>query len=140
MIYSLEILADLIKRYITEKIDLSLFATPKTNEYVLRAMEFISANYSSDITAIEVAKHCHISTAYLQRLFCDVKGHGVAEEIRNYRLNYAKELLCTTDYSIKYIAFECGFKSDDYFSTTFKRCFKTTPLKYRKSRENKKAQ
>lgn len=132
VIYALEILADLISRYITEKIDLSLFTQPKTNEYVIKAIEFISTNFSLDITALEVADYCHISVAYLQRLFCEVKGHGIAEEIRNSRLNYAKELLCTTEYSVKYIAFQCGYNSADYFCTTFKKYLGISPLKFRK--------
>ena len=97
--------------------------------------KYISKNYAEQITAHNVADACHVSVSYLQHLFAELLGHGIAEEIRLQRLEAAKEMLATTAYSVRYIALCCGFCSPDYFSTVFKRQLGITPLKYRKSKE-----
>ena len=132
---SLELLAELVNRYVTEKTEIPGFFGDfdlDCNEYVLRAMEYIHQNFVSPINVEAVATHCHISVSYLQHLFVNGIGHGVAEEIRLCRLAYAKELLCTTDYSMRYISFISGFVSYDYFFTAFKKRFSISPLQYRK--------
>ena len=44
------------------------------------------------------------------------------------RIKYAYNKLCQSDITINDIAFECGFKSIAYFSTTFKRYTGISPL------------
>ena len=131
----IEILAELLKRYVIEKTQIPSFFDDTDvhgNEYVLHAVEYIHQNFSSAIDVGAVAAHCHISTSYLQHLFVNSLGHGVAEEIRLCRLAYAKELLCTTNCSMRYISFISGFVSYDYFFTVFKKQFSISPLQYRK--------
>ncbi len=137
----LEILVYLIKEFLANESVVLSFIDEKNkvgNSSVLRALEYIERNFTKEINVLDVAKNCFISVPYLQSLFSNLIGHGVAEEIRNKRIKYAKELLLTTEYSVKHIAFECGFESADYFSVVFKKLCNTTPLKFRK--ENKKIQ
>jgi YesN/AraC family two-component response regulator len=132
----LEILVYLIKDYLKKESHILKLINKNskiTNSYVLKALEYIERNFTKNITVPDVAKICFISVPYLQNLFCEFLGHGIAEEIRNRRITYAKELLCSTEYSVKRIAFECGFDSADYFSVVFKKLCDTTPLKFRKS-------
>ena len=51
--------------------------------------------------------------------------------IRLYRITQASKLLRETGLSVEDIATECGFASASYFISAFKRCLKTTPLRYR---------
>lgn len=132
----LEILVYLIKNYLKNESSVPKFINQKskiTNSYVIKALEYIDRDFTKNITVDDVAKTCFISVPYLQNLFSEFLGHGIAEEIRNKRIIYAKELLCTTEYSVKRIAFECGFESADYFSVVFKKLCGITPLKFRKS-------
>lgn len=127
------ILQELFFRLIEEETDIrERISAPESNGHVLKAVEFISRSYARPLTATEVAAHCHLNLSYLQHLFSGVLGHGIAEEIRLRRLACAEELLCTTDHSVRYIAFLSGFPSPDYFSTAFKKHFGTSPLRYRK--------
>ena len=131
----LEILIFLIKEFLIRESKTFDFVNEKnkvSNAYILKALEYIDRNFTRDISVKDVAENCFISVPYLQSLFSELCGHGVAEEIRNKRLEYSKELLLTTEYSIKQIAFSCGFKSADYFSVIFKKYCNATPLKYRK--------
>lgn len=135
VIHAVELLGYLLGRFIIEETKIPTLldtARREGNDHVFKAMAYIAQNFSSPIHADALAEHCHVSTSYLQHLFSEVIGHGIAEEIRHQRLSYAKELLCTTDYSIRYICFLSGFSSTDYFSTVFKKYFKLPPLQYRK--------
>lgn len=136
IIVGLEMLMRFLKGYIINETQIcSLISESKKscNKYVLKAIEYIEKNFNRKICVADVARECYISTPYLQNLFSSVIGHGVAEEISNRQIEYAKELLSTTEYSIYYIALECGFSSSDYFSTAFKRKSGIAPNKYRKS-------
>lgn len=132
----LEILIFLIKEFLIKESKTLNFVNEKNkvnNAYIIKSLEYIDRNFTKGISVKDVAENCFISVPYLQSLFSKLCGHGVAEEIRNKSLEYAKELLLTTEYSIKQIAFSSGFKSADYFSVIFKKHFNTTPLKYRKA-------
>lgn len=137
VIAAIEILGQLISRYITEHTDIPAMlddANREDNEHVLMARKYIERHFAEPLCTDSVARHCHLSKSHLEHLFCQSLGHGIAEEIRLCRLNLAKELLCTTDDSVKYISYLCGFSSTDYFATVFKRYFHLSPLQYRKQK------
>ena len=131
------LLRQLLTRAILEETDIPQrieAARPRGNEHVLKAMEYIAAHFAAPLSAAAVAGACHLNVSYLQHLFAETVGHGIAEEIRLRRLAYAEELLCTTSCSVRYIALQAGFTSPDYFSTAFKDHFGETPLRYRKTK------
>lgn len=132
----LETLAFMFERYFLEKIKKREEENKyhySQNQYILKALYFIEENFTKDITVCSVANYCHISPSYLKHLFSKFLGHGVSKEIISKRINYAKELLLTTDFSVRYISVESGFKNEDYFSSVFKKEIGTPPLKYRKA-------
>ena len=134
---ALEMLGKLLLQYIMEETKIPAMledADCEGNEHVLMARRYIAQHFSEPIQTETVAKQCHLSKSHLEHLFCKAMGHGIAEEIRICRLYYAQELLCTTDYSIKYISFIAGFSSSDYFATAFKKHFCQSPLQYRRSK------
>ena len=103
-------------------------------KYIRKALDHIEKHYFEDISPESVADRCHISTSYLQHLFIEFLGEGVAGVIRRKRLERACQLLIETDRSIRNISLSCGFYSPDYFSVVFKRTFNLTPLAYRKTK------
>ena len=72
-----------------------------------------------------------MSRAHFCRCFKLVFGSSVWTWLTQRRLELAKQMLATTDLSLKEIAAECGFCSSSYFSRQFKRYLKTTPQNYR---------
>ena len=134
---SVSILARLLSQYILEQTKLPALlddADCEGNEHVLTARRYIAHHFTEPIQTDSVARHCYLSRSHLEHLFCKTLGHGVAEEIRLCRLQYAQELLCTTDYSVRYVSLAVGFSSPDYFATAFKKQFGLSPLQYRKSK------
>ena len=66
-------------------------------------------------------------------------GQSIAQFIRTYRLNVAKEMICNgtnEDMNISEIAYEVGFNDPKYFTRCFTREFNATPSDlHRKSKE-----
>lgn len=135
LIHQIKILTYLIENYIkkdSEILSLLVKKNPVSNTYVINALNYIKFNFNKNISVSDVANASFVSASYLQNLFTKYVGRSVSEEINLQRIENAKELLSTTEYSIKYIAFECGFESSEYFSVVFKKICNITPLKFRK--------
>ena len=73
-----------------------------------------------------------ISGAYAARLFKLSRGLGVREYAKKKRLSAAAEFLRTTDFSVKAIAVEFGYRSPPDFTRRFKQQFHLTPTDFRK--------
>ena len=52
------------------------------------------------------------------------------------RLNYAMELLASSNETIKEIAKECGFSSESYFVKVFQKKMSISPSDFRRKRKN----
>jgi AraC-like DNA-binding protein len=61
-----------------------------------------------------------VSYSNFRKLFKEYTGLSPATYQQDLRLQRAKELLSTTDLSIKEIAYKLNFESPDYFSAKFK--------------------
>ena len=82
------------------------------------------------LTPRDIAEELGISLRYLHVL-CE-SSWPPAEMIRRHRLKMATEMLTvSTSRSITDIAFDCGFSSSSYFSTSFKNFSGVSPRAYR---------
>lgn len=68
----------------------------------------------------DISQELGISYSSFRKLFKEYTGMAPAMYQQSLRLQRAKELLSTTDESIKEIAYRLNFESPDYFSTKFK--------------------
>ena len=106
----------------------SLFMTPeKSSRIVKNAAEYISQNFSEDITLATVADHLHVNTSYLSTLFRQVTGMTFKEHLNRVRIEEAARLLSNTDYPVMEIAIACGYKDQSYFTKVFKKLTGLTP-------------
>ena len=86
------------------------------NKARLRIRESLEGN----LTIQEIAQDLGISYSSFRKLFKEHTGFAPALYQQNLKLQRAKELLSTTDESIKEIAYRLNFESPDYFSSKFK--------------------
>jgi len=114
-----------LKKYLIQQ-------TPKQENYMLKAIEYINQNYQIDITLDEICRQVHMSKYYFCRKFKSIMGVTVMDYILKTRIAAAKKLLTTTDYSISDISSRCGFSSVSYFCQIFKSDTKITAMQYRK--------
>ena len=98
--------------------------------------EVIDANCMSQFFSIEcLCRDVGISHAHLLRLFKNEYGDTLIGYVTKKRIEYACELLETTDLSVRTVAFSCGFSDAIHFMKTFKKSVGVTALKYRNKKQ-----
>jgi AraC-like DNA-binding protein len=108
MMYSLERNIELKSR--------SMIHVEMVNKAILRIREELE----SPLTIQKVAEDLGMSYSNFRKLFKEHTGLSPATYQQELRLQRAKELLTTTNMSIKEIAYRLNFESPDYFSSKFK--------------------
>ncbi|WP_339711922.1 substrate-binding domain-containing protein [uncultured Kriegella sp.] len=103
-------------------------------QFVNKLNELVKENLNNDDFSVEnLAENLNISRVQLYRKVKAIMGISVSDYISNFRLEKAKAMLENTSLSISEIAYANGFSSPNYFSTSFKNRFGTSPVTYRKS-------
>lgn len=103
---------------------------------IINTTNYMIQNLDKDFSIEELAKMSSLSrTGYIEH-FKALFGVPPFEYLRKQRIDHAAELLLSTDYSIAFIAQECGFNDSSHFIRVFKKLMGTTPLTFRE--QNKK--
>jgi AraC-like DNA-binding protein len=89
-------------------------------DMVNRAQLRIREELESSLTIQQIAQDLGVSYSNFRKLFKEFTGISPALYQQDLKLQRAKELLSTTDMSIKEIAYQLNFESPDYFSAKFK--------------------
>ncbi len=82
----------------------------------------------------ELARKTGVSESQFQRLYKSRFGVSPIADVIAARIEYAKYLLTSSDYTVSRISEELNYKSDIQFIQQFKSVMKITPSNYRKSR------
>jgi AraC-like DNA-binding protein len=82
---------------------------------------------NSNFGSSDLAKKLAISESQLYRKIKAITEKSTAVFIRSVRLQFAKELLATTDKTISEVAYEVGFSNPSWFSRAFKEEFGCSP-------------
>lgn len=98
------------------------------NIHKLVEMNFSLANFNIN----NLAQELHMHPNYLNTVFTRETGYSIGQLLRNYRLEYAKDLLLRTPFSIANIAAKAGFSRHNYFARIFKAATGMTPHEFRK--------
>ncbi|MCM1105706.1 MAG: AraC family transcriptional regulator [Blautia sp.] len=101
------------------------------SSYVLKGIEYISANYSYPITVEDIASYVGLSRSHLFRSFQAVMQQSPKEYLTDFRMKQACDLLDRSDLSITAIANSVGFDNGLYFSKTFHKKKGVSPKEYR---------
>lgn len=83
-------------------------------------------------TIRKMAEQLHISPGHLQLLYKHQFGVSCMDDVIDFRLRKAKDLLAYTEQSIAEIAEQCGYKNVEHFCRQFRKNTSTTPGKFRK--------
>ena len=89
-------------------------------DMINRARLRIRESLESDLTIQKIAEDLGVSYSNFRKLFKEYTDLSPATYQQDLRLLRAKELLSTTDLTIKEIAYRLNFESPDYFSAKFK--------------------
>lgn len=100
-------------------------------DMINRARLRIRESLEQNVTIQQIAKEQGVSYSTFRKLFKEFTGVSPALYQQDLRLQRAKELLATTNLSIKEIAYRLCFDTPDYFSQKFKVKTGMKPRDYR---------
>lgn len=95
-------------------------ANPNTLERIHQTLMFMKANFARKITNDDIAASAGLSKFHFQREFKRITGRTPTDYLNAIRCAYARQLLESGRYSIKEVAFQCGFTNNSYFSSVFR--------------------
>lgn len=98
-----------------------------TKTTVSRALKLIEQGGLDDMCMEDFAGKLGLGSRQLSRLFQKHLGTTPTQMAKTTRVQRAKRLLDTTNYSMTDIAFKAGFKSLRRFNTVFKETYKRSP-------------
>ncbi len=106
--------------------------TTATTERWAFVIRYVHNNFRRDVSAREVAGLVGLDAHYFSHQFCRAFGRRFIDYVHELRLQYATQLLITTDHTVENVAYDAGFGSVNYFYTLFKRAYQVSPHAYRK--------
>lgn len=115
-----------------KKINLITSEDGTTDSRYISAKKFIDDNIFIKLRTNDVAKHVHLSSKQLNRIFLKYGEISVFDYISDQKCLAAKELLLTTDLSLQIISDRLGFSDEFYFNRYFTKKTGITPMKFRK--------
>ncbi|MCR5053596.1 MAG: response regulator [Lachnospiraceae bacterium] len=98
---------------------------------VRKALDYINENYSEQISLSTISEHVNLSSSYLCKIFKMATGVSITSYLSDLRMKKAKELLSSSDNSIKEISHAVGIDDQLYFSRMFKKFYGVSPSEFR---------
>ena len=119
------------------KNDISLIIQASGNNRLIDSIiEYIQQNFCSNISTTMLAEQFGLSSSYISNLLKQELGIRYNDYITNLRMDHAKQLLLSTNSSVKSITTACGYYSQSHFTKLFSEYEGCTPLEYRKKYRN----
>ena len=116
--------------------DLSL-QTSRDKQFITSVLNYINDNINNPNLSVEsLADELFLSRSKLYRKIKFLTGDTATEFIRKIKLEKAKELLNTTDFTVSEISYKVGFSSPSYFTKCFKLHFGKIPKEFRFKNNN----
>lgn len=113
--------------------ELSQGKTTALDPKIQAAVTYIQKNFRRKIAIGEVAAIVNLSPNYFSNYFSSVMGKSFSHYVKNLRLQYAMNLLLTSDLNINEISYESGFNTLSNFTGAFKERYGHSPKFYQHS-------
>ena len=109
----------------------------KPDSVEMQLDRYLTEHFTQDIPVSTLCRRFGIGKTALYQLSRKNYGCGLAEHIRNLRINKAKQLLMEhPELSVAEIAESCGYSDYNYFITVFSRCVGMPPRQYQKQMQS----
>lgn len=102
------------------------------NAMVDRAIDYIQQHLMEKLDVGLIAANAGYSPGYFAHIFARETGLSPYQFVVKSRVEYAQQLLRTTEMSIQDVAFQAGFNSVSNFCYTFRRQVGASPQQYRR--------
>ena len=121
-------LSSIVHRFVDAVFD---YRKIKHSDMVYRVMEYIRKHYSEKLNLDELAKAACFSRSYLSHVFKRETGLSVTAYINRVRVENSKRMLKDGGVSLSWVAHECGFDDQSYFTKVFKAQEGISPKQYK---------
>lgn len=98
---------------------------------MIKAIQYMHTQIASELNQNDIAHQVGMSRSYFSQCFKRFFGISFGEVLRNLRIETAKQLLLSSQFTISEIANKIGFDDHKYFSRTFKTQLGVYPTEYR---------
>lgn len=119
-----------VRQLMRDKICKSPYAAD-ISESILKAVRYIDSHLNEEIRVDELAGQANMSRSYFSKCFKDMLGMPFMDYLQNARIRYAQILLTQTTHPIYWVAEQCGYPDEKYFSRVFRNLTGMLPSKYR---------
>ena len=130
----------LLKKRLKELAKFEGLEIPATNHeqaFVEKIFALIHENIANDALDVQfLADKLNISRSNLHNKIKSLVKMNTSEFINTVRINKAKELIQSSDFTISEISYKVGYSDNAYFSKTFKKITGKTPGEFRKDQSN----
>lgn len=104
----------------------------RKDEVAAEMIEYVRNHLHNPMLSVDdIAAHVSMSVNYARQIFKDHFHSSLSDYITNQRIEYAINLLATTDWTVADIAVQSGFQTKSTFFSLFKRATGMTPNQYR---------
>lgn len=108
--------------------------TSNDQKFLEKVFTVIRQNFDNpDFTVDILSNKMGMSRSSFFNKFKAISGQAPADFIRQYRMERAKELLRTKQYSVAEVAFKCGFSDVKYFRDVFRKKVNQSPGQFAKN-------
>ena len=105
-------------------------SSKKRNYFIFNITNYIQEHYNEKITLDLLAKKYNYSPNYIQSTFKKIMSITPQKYLLDIRLEKARDLIIEGTRSLIDISLSCGFTSQSYFISCFKKKYTLTPLQY----------
>ncbi len=114
----------------------SLISSQESEEQEERVItgitRYLQENLSEEISLSLLSDTFHLNAQYISQLFKNEIGVGFLAYLTNIRMEKAKKLLLSTDFSVSEIAGQVGYGDYRVFTKVFKKTEGITPTQYKR--------
>lgn len=107
---------------------------------IQRVIEYLSLNFSQEISLPHLADMVHFSDSHLSKVFKKETGTTISQYIAHLRCEHAAQMLRNTELSIQEISNYVGYQDNNYFVKVFKKQYNVTPSQFRSGKSKPSSQ
>lgn len=96
-----------------------------------RAKDYLTTNFSDDVSLSEIARYCYVSPFHFSRIFKTFTSSSPHQYLMHLRLKHAEQLLKNTSLPVGDISLAAGFNSPQYFIAAFRQKYQQAPASFR---------
>jgi AraC-like DNA-binding protein len=104
---------------------------PSYPEELRKAREYISRNFTAEVSLDAICAAAGVSLRQCNRLFNDHLRSAPMQFVKQQRMTLAREMLLNTSLSIKQISLRAGYEDPLYFSQLFRQETGKSPREFR---------